>query len=114
MTIYIIWFVLFGLIAFSFFSEKFLIWTFFIAYALIVGVRIKQKIGDYNDWVKKSKNDENLKIRNVANNAAINGYAYFFIAEQQKEEIAKDSEYERKKRKRQFEVELIDCLFLKK
>lgn len=111
--IYIIWLVLFGLVTFSsFFSSNFPIWIPFAMYIIVVGIRLKQKIGNYGDWLRKSRWDEKIKIDDVANNMANRGLTFSGLRKQEEIRVIEHFSYERKKRKRQLEVDLVDCLFL--
>ncbi len=112
--IYIIWFVLFGLVAFSFFSSIIPIWIPFVFYVIALGIRIWQKIGDNNDWLEKSKRDEKVKLAEVASDMANRGLTFSGFRKQEEDKIVDEFKYERKKRKRQLGVDLVDCLFLKK
>ena len=112
--IYIIWLVLLSLFVFSFLKPEFPIWVPLIAYALVVGVRMKQRIGDYKDWVEKNKRDEERAIDKNLHNFEIRGLGGSGMRLKEESFIKNDFEAEYKKRKRQFDIEIIDCLFLRK
>ncbi|MDD4995554.1 MAG: hypothetical protein PHW53_03775 [Patescibacteria group bacterium] len=112
--IYIIWLVLLSLFVFSFLVPKFPIWIPVLAYLLVVGVRVKEKYGNYLDWIEKNHRDEERAIDANLHDFEIKGLATSGMRLKQENHIKKDFEYERKKQKRQRDTELIDCLFIKK
>jgi len=112
--IYIIWLVLFSLIVFSLLRPEFPIWAPIAAYILVVGVRIKQKIGDYNDSKKENERNKERAIDENLHNFEIRGMASSGRRMKYENFIKEDFKFKRKKRRRQFETEIIDCLFLRK
>lgn len=112
--IYIIWLVLLSLFIFSFLKPEFPIWVPVVAYVLVVGVRMKQRVGDYKDWVEKNKRDKERAIDNNLHNFEIRGLGGSGARSKEEDFIKKDFEAEHKKRKRQLDTEIIDCLFLRK
>jgi hypothetical protein len=112
--IYIIWLTLFALFIFSFLSNnKIPIWIPIVCYIVVVFFRIKQKKGNYKDWLEINKRDEKIKLEEVANEMAEKGLTYSSIRSNAERKVTEDFKYERKKQKRKFENVLIDSLFLK-
>ncbi len=111
--IYIIWLVLLSLFVFSFLKPEFPIWVPLVAYLLVVGIRIKQKIGDYKDEIEKNKRDEKIKLEETANDFARRGLTFSGMRNQAEVKVKEDFEYERKRKSRKFWVEMTDTLFLK-
>lgn len=112
--IYIIWLVLLSLIIFSFLNPEFPIWVPIIVYVLVAGVRIKQKIGDYMDWKEKNNRDEIRAIDKNIENWQKRGLVSSGMRLKEENFIKEDFNCELRKRKRQFETEIVDSLFLKK
>jgi len=111
---YIVWLTLLTLFVFSFFSNgKVPIWLPILGYVIVISIRTKARIGDYRDWLKLNKRDEILKLEEVAQNMAERGLAFSGIRIKEESKVKEDFCFERKKKKRQFENELIDSLFLK-
>jgi len=109
---YIIWFTLLILFVLSYFN-KMPIWIPLVVYIIVVLFRVKEKIGNNNDWMDISKRDEKLKLEEVAEEMAQRGLTFSSIRNDAERKIKEDFVYERKKQKRKFENELINSLFLK-
>lgn len=84
-----------------------------VVYILVVFFRIKEKIGNNNDWIEISKRDEKLKLEGVAEEMAQRGLTFSSFRNNAEKKVVENFKYERKKQKRKFENELIDSLFLK-
>jgi hypothetical protein len=110
--IYVVWLTLLALFIFSFIF-KVSIWVPIIAWLLVVLVRIKEKIGNYNDWKKINDRDENIKLKEKAEDMAQRGLAFSSTRNDEEKKIVESFKYERRKQKRKFENDLINSLFLK-
>jgi len=110
--IYIIWLTLLVLFIFAYISPQIPIWLPIAVYIIVVIIRAKEKIGNYWDWKKKSKRDEDSKLEETLSDLANRGVARGGIRIREERKMKEDFKYERRKRKRQFENELINCLFL--
>ncbi len=80
---------------------------------MVVLARAKEKIGNYRDWIRKNKRDENLRLRKVANEMAKRGLTFSSVRKDEEKKVKEDFEFERRKTKREFWVKLIDSLFLR-
>ena len=98
---------------FSFIFNKVPLWIPIACYLLVVIFRVKEKVGNYNDWLEINKRDEKLKLGEAANDMANRGLAFSSIRSDAEKKVAEDFQYERKKQKRKFENEIINSLFLK-
>lgn len=111
--IYIVWLTLLALFVFSFIFKQVPIWIPVVSYLLVVIFRIKEKVGNYKDWLNINKRDEKLKLEKTANEMAERGLTYSSIRNNAERKVSEDFKYERKKQKRKFENDLINSLFLK-
>jgi len=107
------WLILFGLIVVSSLTQKVPLWLPILLYVMMVIVRTKQKSGDYKDWQEKNKQDERLKLNEVANDMANRGLTFSSIRNNAEKKVKEDFEFERKKAKRKLWVDLIETLLLK-
>ncbi len=107
------WFILFSLIVASSLTQKVPLWLPMLLYAFVVVVRVKQKLGDYRDSVKKNKRDEKLKLTEVSNDMANRGLTFSSIRENIEKKVREDFELERKKVERKLWVDLVETLFLR-
>lgn len=110
---YLIWLVIFGLIIFAYLNPIVPWWIPLIVYTLAVFVRTKEKIGNYNDWIRKKKRDEQSKLKAVADEMANRGLAFSGIRQNAEKKVKEDFEFERREKNRKFWVELVDSLFLR-
>ncbi len=110
--IYIVWSIILILLAFSWFS-KVPMWIPIVVYILVLFFRIKEKIGNNNDWIKISKRDEILKLGEIAEEMAQRGLTFSSHRNDAEKKVVEDFLYERRTHKRKFENELIESLFLK-
>lgn len=111
--IYIVWLTLLAMFVFSFIFNKVPLWIPIVCYLLVVIFRVKEKVGNYNDWLEINKRDEKLKLGEVASDMANGGLTFSSIRNDAEKKVAEDFQYERKKQKRKFENEIINSLFLK-
>lgn len=111
--IYVIWLTLLAFFIFASITPQIPIWLPITAYTIVVIFRAKEKIGNYRDWKKKSKRDEDSKLEETLSDLANRGVARGSIRIKEEEKIKEGFKYKHRKRKRQFENELINCLFLK-
>lgn len=110
---YLIWLVIFSLVIFAYINPRVPWWIPLIMYMLTVFVGAKEKIGNYGDWVRKNKRDEQLKLEDVANDMANRGLSFSGIRQNIEKKVKEDFEFERREKNRKFWVELIDSLFLR-
>lgn len=111
---YLYWIILLTLLVFSFSSgNKVPIEIPIAGYLLVVFVRAKEKIGNYKDWYEKSEGDEKEVLEAVAEDMASRGLTFSGIRNKAENKVKEDYQYERKKKKREFENELVNSLFLK-
>jgi hypothetical protein len=82
-------------------------------YIIVIFFRVKEKIGNNNDWLEINKRDEKLKLGEVAEEMAQRGLTFSSDRNNAEKKVIEDFAYERKKQKRKFENELINSLFLK-
>jgi len=111
--IYIIWLTLFALFIFSFINEQIPIWIPVAVYIIVVVFRIKEKIGNYNEWRVKTIRDEKLEIERSENELEKNGMLRSGLRLKNENKIRENFQWKLKERKRRFENELIDSLLLK-
>ncbi len=107
------WFILFSLIIASFLTQKMPLWLPILLYAVVVIVRVKQKLGDYKDSVKKNKRNARLKLDEVSNDMADRGLTFSSIRKEAEKKVKEDFEFERKKAERKLWVDLAETLFLR-
>lgn len=110
--IYLVWLTILLLFIFSSFNTIPL-WVPIMVYVVVVFFRVKEKIGNNNDWLEINKRDEKLKLQEVAEEMAQRGLTFSSIRNNTEKKVAEDFTYKRKKQKRKFENELISSLFLK-
>lgn len=110
--IYLVWLTILLLFIFSSFNTIPL-WVPIAVYVIVVFFRVKEKIGNNNDWLEINKRDEKLKLQEVAEEMAQQGLTFNSIRNNTEKKVAEDFAYKRKKQKRKFENELINSLFLK-
>lgn len=106
--IYFTWVIILILFIFSFFVDSVSVLIPIIIYLLIVIFKAKEKIGNYKDWQKINKNSEHKELSKI-NNPEVSFIAKIFL----KHSVTEKYDYERKKKKRRFENEIIDALLLK-
>lgn len=111
---YLYWIVLLTLLVFSFsFGNKIPLWIPIVGYLIVVFVRAKEKIGNYKDWTAISNRDEKIALEKIAEDMASKGFVSSGIRIREENKAKEDYQYERKKKKREFENELVNLLFLK-
>lgn len=74
--IYIVWLTLLAMFVFSFIFNKVPLWIPIAGYLLVVIFRVKEKVGNNNDWLEINKRDEKLKLGEVANDMANRGLTF--------------------------------------
>jgi len=111
--IYVAWLTLLALFIFSLVFNKIPIWVPVLAYLLVIFFRIKEKIGNYKDWINISTRDEQIKLERIREDLAQRGLASSSIRNETEKKIIEDFSYERKKQKRKFENDLINSFFLR-
>lgn len=109
----IIWVIIIILLAISLFSSRLPIWIPVAVWIISVLVRVNAKIGDHSDSENKSIRDQELQLKQKAEEMAGRGLAYSGFRNQEEQKIKEDFEFERRKAKRKPWVDLIDTLLLK-
>lgn len=84
-----------------------------VVYLLVVFVRVKEKIGNYNDWTCRNERDEKLKLKEIDNEMAERGMVYSSFRQETEKKAKEDFEFERREKKRKHLVDLVDSLFLR-
>ncbi len=110
---YIIWVVLLSLVVWAYYDPNFPKWIPPLAYLVVVTVRVKGKIENYKDWKTINKRDEKIKLEETADAFARRGLTFSGMRNNAEAKIGEDFEYERKRKKREFENDLVNSLFLK-
>jgi len=113
MILIIIWLIILILIIFSYLNSSIPLWTPLIIYLLMVFVRAKEKIGNYKDWEKLNKRDEELELNETAEDMAGRGLAFSGARKKAEGKIKENFEFERKKQKRKMVADLINTLSLR-
>ena len=111
---FLIWFLILGLIVFSYISHDIPLWVPLVVYLAMLSVKVIRIIGDYRDWLRISKRDENLKIEETAEDMAGRGLAFSGMRNREENKVREDFEHERRRKRRQFWVDLFNALLLLK
>lgn len=113
MNFIIIWVILFVLVSASFLTQKVPIWIPIILYIVIVLARVREVVGNYKDFEKRSIRDEKIAIDQKAAEMAERGLAQSGQRNQEEERIKENFNFERRKERRKLSVDLVNTLFLK-
>ena len=85
----------------------------YAVYLVIVILKFKEKDGNHNDWLEISRRDEKIRLEEFAEGMAQKGTPLGTTRIEGEKKIKEDFKYERKKKKREFNTNLIQTLFLK-
>lgn len=113
MNFIIIWIALFTLVAISFLTKIVLLWVPIILYIVTVIIRAKETIGNYRNTEKQSARDEKLQLDQKAEEMAERGLISSGFRNREEKKIRDDFEFERRKKKRKLQTDLVNILFLK-
>lgn len=113
MNFIIIWVILFVLVLASFLTQKVPIWIPVILYVIVVLVRVREVVGNYEDSEKRSIRDEKIATGQKVAEMTERGLAQSGQRNQEEERIKEDFNFERRKEKRKLWVDLVNTLFLK-
>lgn len=113
MNFIVIWAILFILVLASFLTQNIPIWIPVTLYVVMVAVRAKEVAGNYRDSEKRSMRDEKIAIDQKAAEMAERGLAQSGQRNQEERLISENFNFERRKERRKFWVDLANTLFLK-
>ena len=111
--IYFFWLILLALLVISYIIPEVPIWLPLVLYFIVLIFRVKEKLGNHYDWKEKINRDEKIKIEEFQSDLEQRGMLSSGLRIKGESKIKQDFQYKRRRQKRAFENELINCLFLK-